>query len=93
MLGPDGRLALSDVVVDGDLPSLPAPVVRALCLERSRSRSEMVQAVEDAGFVVDNVRDHRDALLTMRDQVTDRVEYERILLLLGDQGSQLLEAI
>lgn len=53
----------------------------------------MVQAVEDAGFVVDNVRDHRDALLTMRDQVTDRVEYERILLLLGDQGSQLLEAI
>ena len=53
----------------------------------------MVQAVEDAGFVVDDVRDHQDALLAMRDQVADRVEYERILPLLGDRGSKLLEGI
>jgi ubiquinone/menaquinone biosynthesis C-methylase UbiE len=93
VLAPDGRLALSDVVVHGDLPSLPAPVVRALCLEDSQSRSEMVQAVEDAGFVVDDVRDHQDALLAMRDQVAGRVEYERILPLLGDRGAKLLEGI
>jgi SAM-dependent methyltransferase len=93
VLKPGGRLALSDIVVEGDLPSLPEPVVRALCLERSRSRTEMVTAVEDAGFAVEDVRDHREALLAMREQVKDRVDYERLLPLLGDRGVDLLDGV
>lgn len=67
--------------------------MRALCLERWRSRSELVESVEVAGFEVENVSDHRDDLLAMRDQVGDRVDYERLLPLLGDRGSALLDGI
>lgn len=93
VLGDDGRLAISDVVVAGDLPALPDPIVRALCLEHATSCEETVAAVEDAGFAVADVRDHRDDLLAMRDQVADRVDYERLLPLLGDRGDALLDGI
>lgn len=89
----DGRLALSDVVVEGDLPPLPDPIVRALCLADPGSRTETVAAVEDAGFAVTDVADHREELLAMRDTVADRVDYERLLPLLGDRGAALLDGI
>ena len=50
-------------------------------------------AVEDAGFAVADVRDHRDDLLAMRDLVADRVDYERLLPLLGDRSDALLDGI
>jgi arsenite methyltransferase len=93
VLDADGRLAISDIVVDGDLPSLPDPIVRALCLDHATDRATMVGAVEAAGFVVEDVRDHREDLLSMRDEIADRVEYERLLPLLGDSGQQVLDGI
>ncbi|PSP93754.1 hypothetical protein BRC91_09190 [Halobacteriales archaeon QS_4_62_28] len=41
VLAPDGRLALSDVVVEGDVPDLPDPIARALCLTGSRERRSL----------------------------------------------------
>ncbi|MUW13666.1 methyltransferase domain-containing protein [Halorubrum sp. CBA1125] len=93
VLRPDGRLALSDVVVEGDLPPLPDSIVRALCLEHASSRSATIAAVEDAGFAVDDVRDHREDLLRMRDEIGDRIDYERLLPLLGEHGADILDGI
>lgn len=91
VLAPDGRLALSDVVVEGDLPELPGPVVEALCLARGRSRTELVEGLDAAGFAVEDVRDHREDLLDMRDRLADRVDYEGLLGRLGDD--ELLGAV
>lgn len=93
VLRPDGRIAISDVVVEGTLPDLPDPIVRTLCLERARSRSETVAAVSDAGFAVDEVRDHREDLLSMRDEVGSAIDYERLLPLMGERGEALLDGI
>lgn len=93
VLKPDGRLALSDVVVEGDPPDLPAPITRALCLRDARSREEMVTVLEREGFAVRDVRSHREDLLAMRDQISDRVDYEGILERLGDRGRRLLDGI
>lgn len=90
---PGGRLALSDVVVDGEVPDLPNPIVDALCLKRSRSREATVAGVEAAGFVVDDVQNHREALLAMQETVQDRVDYESLLGLMGERGQRLLEGI
>lgn len=93
VLDADGRLALSDVVVEGDPPELPAPIAEALCLTGPRGRAEVVARVERAGFAVDDVRDHREDLLAMRDRATDRVDYEGLLGALGDRGRELLEGV
>lgn len=93
VLRSDGRIALSDVVVEGELPPLPDPIVRALCLEHASSRSETVATVEKTGFAVQDVRDHRDDLMAMRDEVADRVDYERLLPLLGERGTAILDGI
>lgn len=90
---PGGRLALSDVVVEGAVPDLPDPIVDALCLTRSRSREATVAGVETAGFVVDDVRDHREDLLTMQNRIESRVDYEGLLGLMGERGQRLLEGI
>ena len=93
ILEPGGRLALSDVVVDGELPALPEPIVRSLCLRNSRSREETVTELEAAGFTVGELRDHREELMAMRDRVGERVDYERLLGLLGKRGGRLLDGI
>jgi SAM-dependent methyltransferase len=90
---PGGRLALSDVVVEGAVPDLPDPIVDALCLRRSRGREATVAGVEAAGFVVDDVREHRDDLLAMQDRIEARVDYEGLLGLMGERGQRLLEGI
>jgi SAM-dependent methyltransferase len=88
-----GRLALSDVVVAGELPALPAAVTRALCLEGAYSRDQLLDHVSDAGLEVQTTTDHHDDLLEMRDRVRDRVDYEGLLSLMGDRGQRALEAI
>lgn len=93
VLAPGGRLALSDVVVDGDLPDLPDAIARTLCLTGSRDRGTVLGHVEDAGFAVGEVRDHREDLLAMRDRATERVDYRGLLGALGDRGRRLREGV
>lgn len=93
VLEPGGLLAVSDVVVEGSVPELPEPVVRALCLQNSRSRAETVSGIEDAGFVVEDVQDHREDLLAMRDQVASKINYEGMLSLMGERGATVLDGI
>lgn len=92
-----GRLALSDVTVadDADLSSLPDTVVQALCLDGDRDRTMFLRKLEDAGFGVreDEVRDHRDDLLRMRDEVESKVDYRSLLTLMGDRGRRILDGV
>lgn len=93
VLGDSGRLALSDVVVDGDRPDVPDAVAEALCLTGARGRDQLAGRVEAAGFEVLNTSDHHDDLLDMRDQVTNRIDYEGLLGVMGERGRLALEAI
>lgn len=93
ILKPGGSLAVSDVVVEGSVPNLPEPMVRALCLQHSQSRTETVSGIENAGFVVHDVQDHREDLLAMRDQVASKINYEGMLPLLGERGVTILDGI
>lgn len=93
VLDDGGRLALSDVVLDGELPALPATVEQALCLTGDRRRERLFGAVEAAGFTVDDRREHPGDLLEMRDRIADRVDYERLLGNFGERGERLLGAV
>lgn len=53
--------------------------MESLCLDGVRSRGRLVERVEAAGFATDGVREHRDDLLTMRDDLADRLDYEALL--------------
>jgi SAM-dependent methyltransferase len=90
---PGGRLALSDVVVDGALPGLPDTVAEAFCLTGTRDRDALLAAVEEAGYTVETTRDHREDLLAMRDEMAQQVDYEGLLGLLGERGQRALDAI
>jgi len=88
-----GRLALSDVVVEGDLAGLPAPLAGPLCLAGDRRREHLLGSIEHAGFDVGDVRSHREDLLAMRDRVRERVDYERLLGAMGERGREMLDGI
>ena len=88
-----GRLALSDVVVDGDRPGVPDSVAEALCLTGARGRDRLTEKVEAAGFKIEDVTDHHDDLLAMRDRVTERVDYRGLLGVMGERGQRALSAI
>ena len=89
VLAPGGRLALSDVVVDGERPDLPAELARAFCLTGARRRETLIDRIETAGFTVEETRDHREDLLAMRDRVAARVDYEGLLGAMGERGRDL----
>lgn len=89
VLDDGGRLALSDVVVEGSEPALPDEVAEALCLTGARSETDLTASVEQAGFTVESVRDHRADLLAMR----DRVDYEGLLGALGERGEAIADGI
>ena len=93
VLDDGGRLALSDVVVDGDRPPVPDRMAEALCLDGPRGRDRLTGRVGDAGFEVESVYDHHEDLLAMRDRVTARVDYEGMLGLMGERGRRALDAI
>jgi arsenite methyltransferase len=93
VLADGGRLALSDMVVSGEVPELPAPMSEVLCLSNTSDRETLVDRVETAGFAVEDVRDHREDLLAMRDQIAGRVDYGGLLGHLGERGDRLLAAI
>lgn len=89
----DGRLALSDVVVEGDLDGVPDRLARALCLTGQRDRAHLRDRIEAAGYAVGELQDHREDLLAMRDRAQRRVDYEGLLGAMGPQGASLLDAV
>jgi arsenite methyltransferase len=93
VLADGGRIALSDVVVEGEGPAVPDPVAEALCLDGARSREGLTDHLEAAGFDPRATRDHHDDLLAMRDRVTDAVDYEGLLGLMGERGRRALDSI
>lgn len=93
VLGDGGRLALSDVVVMGPIPALPDYMKEGLCLTTARGRTETLAALEEQGFEVGEIRDHRGELLALRDEVADRVDYESLLTGLGTHAEGVLEGI
>jgi len=93
VLAPGGRLALSDVVVAGEAPQIPERAAQVLCLTGARSRDRLVASVADAGFRVGSVADHHEDLLAMRDEVASKVDYERLLGLMGERGRRVQDAI
>lgn len=93
VLRTDGRLAVSDVVIDGEPPDVPAPFDELLCLDDGPGRRDLAGALSRAGFAVEAPVDHRDDLLAMRDRAAARVDYERLLPAFGDRGRALLDGI
>lgn len=93
VLDPRGRLAMSDVVVAGDVPDVPPELASALCLTGALDRQDLHSRVEEAGFVVRDVTDHRDDLLAMRDRLAERVDYAGLLSEMGSRGEEALVAI
>jgi len=93
VLAPGGRLALSDVTVEGDPPDVPAPMAEALCLGGRGGRDHLVERVEAAGFAATDVREHREDLLAMRDRLAGSLDYEGLLAALGERGREWLAAV
>lgn len=93
VLDAGGKMALSDMVVAGEIPDLPAPIGDVLCLSNALAPGELLDRIERAGFVVEDVRDHREDLLAMRDQIAGSVDYESLLGMLDERGDQLLSSI
>lgn len=93
VLTPDGRLTLSDVVVDIDLSSMPSLIAEPFCLQQAKSQSETLAAIKAAGFTIEQTTDHQQDLIAMRDELTAQVDYEALLAMLGSQGEQLLGTI
>ena len=93
VLDAGGRLAVSDVVVDGEGPDVPESVADALCLSGARSRDRLRSELAAAGFEARTVADHHDDLLAMRDRVAGRVDYEGLLGVMGERGRRALDAI
>ena len=93
VVGPGGRLALSDVTVSGGVPDLPPFLARALCLTDRRDREGLVAAVGDAGYEVRDVRSHREDLVAMREEAAGRLDVDALLAALGDRGDRLREGV
>lgn len=93
VLVPGGRLALSDVTLEGEIDGLPASVAEALCLTGQRSPEHLRSAIEAAGFEIVDERDHHDDLVEMRETIEARLDYRRLLAAMGPQGRSLLEGV
>jgi arsenite methyltransferase len=96
VLADEGRLAVSDVVVDpaGDpREEVPDAVADLLCLTGARSRSHLQTSLADAGFTVEGTRDHGEDLLAMRDRIAAQVDYVGLLSAMGERGRELQAGI
>jgi arsenite methyltransferase len=93
ILHDDGRLALSDIVVTGDLDAVPPSLQRAFCLTGPRDAAGLADRVTAAGYAVRETCDHHEDLLAMRDRLQSRVDYERLLGALGNGGDRLLSGV
>ena len=93
VLRPGGRLALSDVVYEGDRRELPAPLARMFCLDGPRRLAALEARLRRAGFEITGIDDHRDDLLRFRDRIAERVDYRGLLGTMGERGGAMLQAI
>lgn len=89
VLTPGGRLAISDVTVSGPPPDLPAPIDELLCLDGPREQAHIRRQLVTAGFEIEDLRTHRDDLLSMRDQIETRLDTDRLEGVLGPAGERL----
>lgn len=89
LLCPDGRLAFSDMTVDGDPPAVPSPFDGMLCLDGNREFAHIEQQIEHTGFEIESVETHREDILEMRDRLTDALDYDRLITALGARGPHL----
>lgn len=93
VLAPGGRLALSDVTVEGPPPALPAPIDQLLCLDGPRDQASIREQITASGFEIDAVQSHGDDLVAMPDRIQAGVDYERLLETLGERGARLREGV
>lgn len=91
ILAPSGRLALSDITVNGTPPELLTPIDEILCLNNACERGDLRGEITNESFEKENIQDHRHNLLAMRDRLTDNLDFERLASALGDQGEQFSE--
>lgn len=85
VLAPGGRLALSDVLTDGEPLDLPDRLESLLCLSGRRDEDWFVNRLA-ADFRVRARSDHREDLLAMRDRLSDAVDYRGLLRLAGEDA-------
>lgn len=88
-----GRLAVSDVTLTREIEHLPGPVAQALCLTGQRNPEHLTEAIEQAGFTIEDVRDHHEDLVAMRKRVASRLDYRGLLEAMGPRGASLLEGV
>lgn len=93
VLGPGGRLAMSDVTVEGDIEGVPAPLATALCLDGDRRLTHLVGLVEGSGFEIQHREDRSEDIAAMRDELTDRVDVEGLLAALPGTADPLAGAV
>lgn len=93
VLAPGGRLALSDVVVEEPLDNVPTALAEPLCLTTTRSQQELRERIERAGLEVVDAQGHREDLLAMRDELQEAVDYEGLFRAMGEEGTELLNAV
>lgn len=84
VLRPGGRLGLSDLTRQGELPAdLNGLLAWVACLGDARPAEEYVAYLEAAGFDVSTVKQHDEALLEMARQVRRRLTAAELLARLG----------
>jgi SAM-dependent methyltransferase len=93
VVGNSGTLALSDLIVESELPDVPRQVAEPLCLTGKRNQGYLIDRITQAGFEVTTVDSHHDALLDMRDRANERMDYAGLLEAMGESGQALLAAI
>lgn len=93
VLDSGGRLAFSDVVVEGRLPDVPETMAEMLCLTGNRDPETVLGEMEAVGFRLREVYSHREELLAMRDELAAKVDYEGLLGVLGETGQRALDGI
>jgi arsenite methyltransferase len=91
VLAPGGRIALSDVVVDG--APLPEPLTGALatiaCIGDARSPDGYRELLEQTGLRVTHVEDARDAVDRFTERIEERLRGARILGIAPPAGAPL----
>lgn len=92
VVGPDGRLALSDVVLATSLDA-PEGLARMLCLDRARPRDDLVAQVEAAGFEPADIADRTDDLRALRDRVHGNVDVHGMLEAMGPKAAPYRQAV